>query len=230
MKVPDIFVPEKNLEVNIKKLLDESQEPLAAQLDYDKFEVVNADTYAEGIAKLKELNQKLFTFAENIEARIVDYEINGEDAELFQTYLDSVTGIAYKANSTKFKIILRSDKLENIPQDFNQNFMPIDYDSEKGVELNSKKGKYNKLLTREEVKNHEFWIVVMGGDKEKLAKYVDLWFDKTKREEGMGVYLRSNTDSDELRALVLYYDYYSSDAIGFNLNDYARFVSGAQRK
>ncbi|MDP2906631.1 MAG: hypothetical protein Q8O03_01710 [Nanoarchaeota archaeon] len=229
MKIPDIFVPEKNFECNIEKLLKEPQEPIGAQPKYAKFEVIHANTYAEGIAKLKDKNQMPFTFAENVEAHIADYEANGDNAELFKTWLDSVTGIAYKAHSTNFKLILRSDKLENIKPDFNQGFIPIDYNVENGIELDSKKGKYNQLLTREEVKNHEFWLAVMGSDKEKLAEYVDIWFDKTKSEKGMGVYLRSNTDCDELRALVLNGDNSNSDADGSGgLCDIARFVAGAQ--
>jgi len=230
MKVPDIFIPEKNFEVVTERLLKESQDPVVAPLEYSKFDVIKADTYAQGIAELKKQGRKHFTFAENVEARIADYEVNGENSELFKTWLDSVTGIAYKSKSTKFKIILRSDKLENIAEGFNQSFIPVDYNSEKGIELDSKKGKYNKLLTRKEAKSHEFWIAVMNGDKEKLARYVDIWFDKNKTKEGMGVYFRSNTDSDELRALVL--DDGGSDSIAFGLSllNCARFVSGAQRK
>jgi len=230
MKVPKIFVPEKNLEVVTERLLEEPQEPVIAPLEYDKFEVVKADTYAKGVAELKKQGKKPFTFFENVEARIADYEVNGENSELFKTWLDSVTGIAYKSKSTKFKIILRSDKLENIAEGFNQSFIPVDYNSEKGIELDSKKGKYNKLLTRKEAKSHEFWIAVMNGDEEKLARYVDIWFDKTRVKEGMGVYLRSNTDSDGLRALVLDGGDYSGAIGGSDLDYGARFASGAQRK
>ncbi|MDP2907595.1 MAG: hypothetical protein Q8O03_06650 [Nanoarchaeota archaeon] len=225
MKIPDIFVPEKDLENSVEKLLKERH----AQQRYAKFEVIHADTYAKGIAKLKEQGREPFTFSENVEARIADYEINGEDAKLFKTWLDSITGVAYKAKSTKFKIILRSDKLENIKPDFKQSFMPIDYDAEKGVGLDSKKGKYNQLLTRKEVKNHNFWLAVMNGDKEKLEKYVNIWFDKTKAKEGMGVYLRGNTSQDELRALALYDDSSNSNAYGGYILDYdARFVAGVK--
>ncbi len=232
MKVPKIFVLEKNFEKNIEKLLKEPQEPIVAPLEYGKFEVIHANTYAEGIAKLKGQGKRPFTFFENVEARIVDYEVNGKDAELFKTWLDSVTGIAYKLKSTKFKLILRSDKLENITKGFNQSFIPVDYNAEKGVEFDSVKGKYNKLLTRKEAKNHEFWIAVMNSDKEKLVKYVDFWFDKTGRKEGMGVYLRSNIDKDELRGLALDDDLLN-DSIAdgdINLSIDACFVSGAQRK
>ncbi len=232
MKVPKIFVPEKDLENNIKGLLKEGIKPSETRLKYNNFKVIHADNYAEGVAKLKEQGRKPFTFSENIEARIADYEANGKNAELFKTYLDSVTGIAYKAHSTKFKLILRSDKLENIASGFNQSFIcfiPVDYDTEQGIELDSKKGKYGQPLTREEAKNHEFWLVAMGGDKERLAKYVDIWFDKTGKEKGMGVYLRGNTSQDELRALAFHYDSDSSSASGDdNLDSSAQFVSGAQ--
>ncbi|MDP2908648.1 MAG: hypothetical protein Q8N77_02470, partial [Nanoarchaeota archaeon] len=190
MKLPKLFVPEKDLENSVERLL---KEPVKVQRKYDLIEVIRANTFAEGIAKLKKNGQKPFIFAENVEARIADYEANGEKAELFKTWLDSVTGIVYKADSTKFKLILRSDKLENITQGFNKSFIPIDYDAEQGVEFDSAKGKYNQQLIREEAKNHEFWLAAMGGDEELLEEYVYLWFGKTKAEKGMGVYLRSNT-------------------------------------
>ncbi|MDP2907890.1 MAG: hypothetical protein Q8O03_08175 [Nanoarchaeota archaeon] len=226
MKVPNIFVPDKNLENNVERLLKE--EPIVAQPKYGKFEVLHANTYAEGIAELRKQGKKPFTFVENIEARIADYEANGKDAELFKTWFDSVTGVAYKAKSTKFKIILRSDKLENIKPDFNQSFIPIDYNNEHGLELDSTKGKYNQDLTREEVKNHEFWLAVMNGDKERLDRYVDTWFDKTGKDKGMGVYLRSNTSQDELRALAFGDDYDDSVVNGIILYDDARFVAGVK--
>ncbi|MDP2908486.1 MAG: hypothetical protein Q8N77_01640, partial [Nanoarchaeota archaeon] len=147
MKIPKIFVPEKDLEGKIEGLLKEEIKLPETHLKYNKFKVIHDNTYVEGIVKLKEQRQTPFTFSENIEARIADYEANGNDAELFKTYLDSVTGIAYKAHSTKFKLILRSDKLENIPQDFNQSFIPVDYDAEQGIELDRKKGKYGQCLT-----------------------------------------------------------------------------------
>lgn len=228
MKIPSIFILEKNLKNNVEKLLN--KEPVKVPFEYTKFEVVYAEPYAKGIAKLKEQGRRPFTFSENVEARIADYEVNGENAELFKTYLDSVTGVAYKTNSTKFRIILRSDKLENIKPDFNHSFIPTDYRAEKGIELDIKKGKYNQPLTRKEARNHEFWIAAVG-DKEKLAKYVDIWFDRTRKNKGMGVYLRSDTDKDELRELVFYYDEGNSNAFGdLNLFSSVRFLLGIQQK
>jgi hypothetical protein len=225
MKIPDIFMPEKNLESEIEGLLKEGKS--LVQPKHDKFEIVKDNTYAKGIAELKKQGKKPFTFFENVKARIADYETNGKNAELFNTWLDSITGVAYKANSTKFKIILRSDKLENIKPDFDQSFMPVDYNAEHGIKLDSSKGKYNQSLTRKEAKNHEFWLAVMNGDKEKLVEYVNLWFDMTGKDKGMGVYLRDNTSQNELRKLALYVNY--SGVYGdYGLHDYAHFVSGAQ--
>lgn len=230
MKLPKIFMPKKDYSKDkIKKLLLLKEEIK----QYTKFKVIHFDNYAEGIAKLKEQKKKPFTFSENVEARIIDYEENIEDARLFRSWLNSVTGVAYKSKSTKFKLILRSDKLENIVKGFNQSFIPIDYSTEKGIEFDRKKGKYDQLLTREEVKNHEFWIAIMNGDKEKLARYVDIWFDEIgKREKGMGVYLGYNIEEDELWALTLGDGDDVSDAgadYGFYgcLDGDARFASGA---
>ncbi|MDP2908642.1 MAG: hypothetical protein Q8N77_02435, partial [Nanoarchaeota archaeon] len=71
----------------------------------------------------------------------------------------------------------------------------------------------------------------IGGDKEKLAEYVNIWFDKTGKEKSMGVYLRSNTSQNELRALVLYYDNSFSIVTGNgDLLNVVRFLSGAKQK
>ncbi|MDP2909087.1 MAG: hypothetical protein Q8N77_04755, partial [Nanoarchaeota archaeon] len=59
--------------------------------------------------------------------------------------------------------------------------------------------------------------------------YADFWFDRTGAKKGMGVYLRSNTSQDELRALVLNDgDFYSHANGNYDLLGNARFVSGAQ--
>jgi len=219
MKVPNIFVPEKDFEAEIKGLLEEKIISPTDAIRHGELEVIHDITFAKGITRLKWQCGKPFTFYENIIARIKDYESNGKNSKLFKIGLDSVTGIAYKAKSTKFKLILRSDKLENIKQDldqeFDQEFIPVTYNLEQGIELDRAKGKYNKLLTKKEVKNHEFWLIVMNNDKERLAEYVDLWFDKTKAKKGMGVYLRKNTNQDELFALSLGDDtYLNSNANG----------------
>jgi len=224
MKLPNIFVPEKDLDGEIERL---SKEPVKFHPKYAKFGTVSAANYAKGIAKLKEQGKKPFTFSENIEARIIDYNNYGEDSELFMTSFSSVTGIVYKAHSTKFKIIIRSNKLENINSGSRRKYITVNYNAEQGVELDIAKGKYGEYLTRKEAKNHEFWLAAMNGDKEKLIKYIDMWFDKTGLE-GMGVYLISNTKQNELRSLVLDYGGFNSSAYGRDgLSDDVHFVSCA---
>lgn len=85
MKLPKMFVLDRDLEGKTKELLEETKP--SVKPGYAKFELVRADTYAKGIAKLKEQGQKPFTFSENIEARIADYEANGENAELLGLFL-----------------------------------------------------------------------------------------------------------------------------------------------
>lgn len=228
MKIPQAFIPndKARLDKKVEELLKGAGKQPAEVLRYTSFEVITVDTYVMGIAELKELGKRPFTFSENIEARLINYEVNGENARLFGIRLDSVTGIVYKAGSTKFKVVLRSDKLENIPLGFSQSVIPVDYDAEQGVELDSTEDKYDQRLTREEAKNHKFWLAVMNNDKEKLVRYVNLWFDKTGKEKGMGVYLRGRIGQDELWALVI--DGNSSVVGGVILDGIARFVSITQ--
>ncbi len=193
-----------------EKLLSERVELGAASAEkkedeakpkYKSFSFINADTYAKGIKALKDKGNEPFTFEDNIEARLADYEANGENAQLFNTYLDSVTGIAYKAHSTRFKVKPVCEQLKSIKPNFDKSFMPVDYDSFEGVELDSKDPnvKYNQSLTRKEAKAHKGWLALMNGNKELLAKYVDTWFNKTCRKEGMGFYVMQDTSEDQLR-------------------------------
>jgi hypothetical protein len=201
-----------------------------AKPKYKSFSVINAPTYAKGIEAVGKENA--FSFEQNIEARLADYEAHGENAILFNTYLDSVTGVAYKAHSTKFKVKPVCEQLKSIKPNFNKSFMPVDYDSFEGIELDSADPnvKYGQSLTREEAKAHKGWLVVMNGNKDLLAKYVDTWFDKTGRDKGMGFYVMQNTSEDQLRSVILYYDLNYSLAGGLSnfLYNFARFVSGAQ--
>lgn len=226
MKIPNIFVPENILENSLDKILNKKVRVV-------KFEILHTGgyyttTYAKCIAELKKQGRKPFTFSENIEARIADYEANGKAAKLFDTWISSVTGIAYKANSAKFKLILRSDKLENIA--LNQEFIPADYDYEQGLEFDHLNGKYRQPLTREEAKSHEFWLAAMNGDKEKLERYVDIWFDKTGKDKGMSICLAGiGPLRDELRALTLNDDYLESDASDHNyLFSNPHFISSVE--
>ena len=172
------------------------------------------------------------TFKETIEARINDYESTTDEEErlkLFNSWNDTCTGIAYKANSTRFKIIPQSEKLILLPQNYNEPTLPIEYDKLQGTELDSTKAEYNKLLTIDEVLNHPAWNAAVD-DKTLLKTYRDIIFkEKQGQTELMIFWTDTNTDSDYLRALVLYGlgDY--SGAYGYGLSSVARFVRVSQR-
>lgn len=164
--------------------------------------IVTASTYAQGVAKLRAAGEQPKTFKQNIEARVVAYE-NG-DHELFDAWLDSCTGIAYEAGTTKFKIIPKCNDLITIPEGFNQYFLPVVYSAVSGAQLNSQKGKYNQLLKKGEVLKHRGWLASVE-DKPLLKAYCDIVFNELKtkygRDAGMSFYVKQNTATDELRAL-----------------------------
>lgn len=175
------------------------------------------NTYAKGINDFKENEWKILTFKEVIEARL-------KDSSLFETWQDSCTGIAYKKNSTKFKLIPKCKELLEIDKDFDDYFIKVNYSKLKGIELDNKKGKYDELLTKAEVMKHPAWLKLLG--KPLLKKYVDIVFkDKNK---AMAFWIRENTDSDELRALYVFGLGVVSGAGGFLLDNGGSFLRVAQ--
>ena len=205
-------------------------------------------TYALGVQALREAYSKtkesvhpLFTrddgsktvrpltFKENIECRVNDYETlkdskgdekSKEDRlKLFKVWLDSCTGLAYKAKTNKFKIQPECRELITIKQDFNQPFINIDYNSFKGIELDSSKGLYNQLLTKEQVLKNEGWNAALQGDTKLLKAYADIIFKEKKSPKMMGFWTRKQTDQDELRGLFVFDLLYYSDSFGnYGLN------------
>lgn len=223
-----------------------------------------ADTYAVGVVALRtQLNAnpsnahpqfilpngssvyRPLTFRENIEARIIDYNrdknIDGskrtdaQKLELFNTWIDSCTGIAYKKKTKLFKISPICGELITIDNGFNSAFLPVDYSKFSGNELDSSMGVYNQDLSLSQVLVHPAWIAALEDDKALLKEYAGITFNilKTKysKEEGMGFYVRSDTTKDELRALYVNLIGSDSSAIGYdNLSDYARFLLVAPAK
>jgi len=216
-----------------------------------------AETYALGVEKLKnacladQLNaQPLFTqndnskiirpltFEENIRARVNDFETlldeNGNDRSLeqrkrlFNTLLDSCTGIAYKAKTTKFKLITECSELVNIANNFNEEYLPISYNAVNGIELDSSKGIYNKLLTPQQVLEHKAWNAIVQ-DSSLLKTYTDIVFQLKPGDKRMGFRVRQNTKKDELRALYVYVIDYISNADGDYSLDYAYFLRVTQK-
>ena len=175
------------------------------------------------------------TFKENIEARVNDYERakpGDERLRLFQKWLDSCTGIAYKASTTQFKIIPICPELIGIDKDFNSDFLPVRYGSLAVPELDSSQGKYNELLTKDEVLAHRGWQEAVEGDTALLKTYRDIIFaEKSRSTDLMRFWVRQNTPSDELRALFVNYLDDGSDADGNNnLNTSGSFLRVAHRR
>jgi hypothetical protein len=181
--------------------------------------------YARGVQALREsyergehlLNRPL-TFGENLQARL-------ENPELFNTWIDSCTGIAYKAGTGRFKPIRECNQLINIEPGFNRRFIEIDYDSLDVEEFDSGDALYNQSLTREQVLSHPAWQAVVG-NLALLEEYTNHHFDRSNRELGMGIYLRRNIDTDQLRPLYVNSIVNNSNADGkdYQSYDYARFA------
>ena len=174
------------------------------------------------------------TFRKNLQARVETYNtLNNPDGsaktdderlKLFNKLLDSCTGIAYKAGTTKFKIVHQSMDLIEIPSEFNSEFIQIDYNSIDGIELDSNDAQYGALLTPSQAKSHPAWLAAVEEDTALLSEYADIVFsllkEKYKRKDGMGFWVRSNTETDELRALWVSNLNFNSVAIGINFLNY----------
>ena len=216
-----------------------------------------ARTYVLGVEALREYSAKGYsmqslytrtdgswivrplTFKENLLARVETYntiknadgsvKTDDERLKLFNKWLDSCTGIAYKAGTTKFKIVQQSLDLIEIPSEFNQQFMQIDYDSIDCIEFDSSDAKYITSLSLSKIKSHPAWLAAVEGDVTLLSEYSDIVFSLLKEKyngtNGMGFYVRSNTGTDELRALWVDYLYGYSGASGdYSLNNGGSFL------
>ena len=230
------------------------------------YNLVSGDTYALGVHALREAcvndpnsAQLLFTkddgseiyrpltFKETIRARVDDFNTsvaeNGEERslderlKLYAHYIDSCTSIAYKAETTKFKVIPVCKKLITIDSSFNENFLPVDYDTLSGVELDSSNEKYDQSLTKQEIENHSGWRTALEDDLDLLKEYRNIVFEALKDSEGnqpekaMGFYVMGNTAQAQLRALFVDYLNSNSNAGGsVSLYDSGSFLQVAPSK
>ncbi len=161
---------------------------------------------------------------ENLEARVhcLETKFNSDGSERtaeeraapFLFYLDSRSGIAYPKSAKtgkndEFMYIPDSLELVNFPDDFNQRFMPVEYNALDGIRLKKSNAKYNERLLRSIVPKHDFWLTVADGNDKFLVNYIKA-FDEARRLTGrklpdkiMGVYIRKldSISQDQLRAL-----------------------------
>ena len=232
------------------KPTEEANPLVASGSGYDLMDMAN--TYALGVHALREGCEndpgcghpkfvkkdgssiyRPLTFDENIRARLDDYNTlqnpdgsarsDAERLRLFNTYLDGCTGIAYKKESTLFKIITESDDLVRISENFNKSYYPVNYSRLQGVELDSSQGIYNHLLGKRQVLNHPGWNAAVT-DNSLLKDYAGLIF-RLRNGNNLGFQVRQNTSKDELRALcVKHYQQLSVADGGGNLDNGGRFV------
>ena len=204
----------RQLLVTAETTIEKAATPKLAKKEEDKIAgryilMPRTSTYALGIDALRKIGKKPFTFREKIQARVEAYESG--DHRLFDTWLDSSCGIAYKKGTTKFKLVLDCKQLCDLSPDFSQFYLPVKYDKIDGVELDSgkrvmrKTAKYNTLLTKAEIQEHPAWLEVVG-DKALLKAYTDIVFNEyekkyRKKDVLMGFYVGQKTAEDELRAV-----------------------------
>ncbi len=194
-------------------------------------------TYAEGVHALREAcehdssTHPLFvrddesriyrplTFREVLQAKVGDYNtLKDKDGatrsfedrvRFFEHWVDSSTGIIYKAETTKFKIVPLCKPLVEIDKDFNDAYLPIEYDSLEGHELDQSRSKYDELLSKAAILRHPAWLAAVGGDRALLQEYRNIVFNALKEKSretssAMGFYVMDETTEDQLRALFVY--------------------------
>ncbi len=205
----------------------------ALRESYARGECPNQPTIVIGGATVP----RALTFKENLEARVNDYERlkpGDERLRLFKKWIDSCTGVAYKAGTTKFKIIPACHELITIDKDSRDNFLSVQYDLISVPELNSagSNGKYNLLLTKDEVLVHPGWLAAVEGDTALLRSYHDIVFAERPRNTGlMSFWVRQNAPTDELRALFVLNLDDNSNAVGYKILNYnGSFLRVAHRR
>ena len=211
---------------------------IPSALDGDYILMPETRTYALGVQALRESYDcgecpaqptfvfagnsivRPLTFKENIEARVTKYENNQSREErlrLLYKWLDSVTGVVYKKNKSTFKIVPLCEQLVTIASDFAQTHISIDYNTVLGIELDKSKGKYNTVLTKDEVLVHPGWKAAVENDTALLRAYRDIVFaEKADATKLMAFRVIDNLDVDQLRALYVNNLYDSSNANGSN--------------
>ncbi len=177
-------------------------------------------TYALGVHTLQEAcvaennhNQPQYTlpdgsiiyrpniFLENILARAHDFNTltnpDGtqrtmeERLRYFNTWLDSSCGIAYQAKTTKLKLSLQCPQLISIDPNFAEAFLPVDYASFQGTELDSSSPNFVR----------DGWMTLLEGKTDVYNEYLSV----LKAAKGTDIiptfWVQQNTAEDQLRAV-----------------------------
>src|SRR3989344_2786195 len=214
-----------------------------------------ADTYAQGLHALRNACQadansvhptftlddgsniyRPLTLKEDITARVTDYNTlhNHDGSErtpqerlrLFtERWLDSCTGVAYKKGTGKCKVVLQSKELITLPEDFNSDYFPINYNDIAGIELDRTAATYNALLNKNQVENHPAWRAAVEDDVTLLREYRDIVFAEKKTETAMCFWLRTDILEGQLRALFVdnLINYSSANGYGY-LGNFGSFL------
>ena len=169
------------------------------------YEIIEANTYVQGVEILRGLGDRPKTFEENIRVRVESYESGNK--QLCAIRLDSCTAIVNEAHSSKFKLVLKSRDLISIHSNFTNAYLPVQYDEIKGdgvFEVNSPRERLNRPLLKNEVVEHDCWRLAVQ-DVPLLKNYRDIVFAQSSTERSMGFYVCLYDSTDKLQPLAVNY-------------------------
>jgi len=196
--------PEKNS--NAQTMIDNASQNIGPDFPYSIIpSEFHAKTYGLALEKLRNSRKNIdpkhlitiegkkyirpLTFKETIEAKLNAYESGTNDEEknlLFNYNIATCTGVAYPSSDSKnvkvFKIIPICKELITLDSAFKESSLKIPYNSLEGIELDITKGRYGKLLTISDFKNHPAWIAALEEDRHLLNEYANLAFSLSKHK------------------------------------------------
>jgi hypothetical protein len=188
---------------------------------YDNFLVGFHEAYEQkAILDLKEI----------LKARI-------EDPSLFGEWVSSGWSIAYKKDSTKFKIIKDVGILKTFGElkHKNENYISINYDSIKEGDL-VKEFDYktdsscivNEKLNEDQFKQHSVWKFIF--DFENNTNLMSDYWIALNRNSGMRIAIIKEITTSQLRPLSINIRYDVSDINGYNIDNNGRFLLGVPKQ
>lgn len=226
MKIPNIFVPEKDLNQNIETLLNTKSINDVAK-DYKEFygRPINQMPLlvAEGRVPLSVsgLMQKRMEVLDSGDQELISY--------WWANYFDTGDAVFYHPNGN-LKVVLNAKPMKklNPKSELSDGALVLPkglYDKLNGDNFTreeiEKYGLAEKLLTKEEAKKNPIWKALAGGDQALLDTYVDAVFTKVKEDYGydklMKIWLSQPQEATTGRLwCVGRFNDYGSDANGVN--------------